>query len=221
MKLAIYCCGGHGRELLVLANNINSVYRRWDEIIFADDNIRPSFPVHNRVLTFEEIKANYNKSDCEFIIASGEPYLLKSLSNKILTHNYNLTTLIADDVKIGNDIQVNQGCIIQEKVVITVSVNIGMSTCVGISTVLHHDVSIGNYCFIATHSTICGNVVIGDGTFIGAGSVIREEIDIGSNCVVGMGSVVVDNIPNNSVFYGNPARVVRCNSEQGIFSKKR
>lgn len=219
MKLAIYCCGGHGREVLVLANSINAVCHRWEEIIFADDNINSSFPVRNTVLTFEQIKAMYDKSDCEFIIASGEPYLLKVLSNRVLANNYNLTSLIANDVRIGSDMQVKQGCIVQEKAVITCNVNIGVSTCIGFSSVLHHDVRTGNYCFIAANCTICGNVTIGDGTFIGAGSIIREEIEIGTNCVVGMGSVVVDNVPDNSVLYGNPARIVRCNTENKIFNR--
>ena len=71
MILAIYCCGGQGREVLSLANWINEVDNRWNGIVFVDDNQYCSFPVKNKVLTFEQIKTKCNSTDCEFVIASG------------------------------------------------------------------------------------------------------------------------------------------------------
>lgn len=217
MILAIYCCGGHGREIMILANRINEVHRRWKKIVFVDDDTDTSFPVDNQVLTFENIESMYGKSECEFIIASGEPYLLKFLSDKVLKKGYSLTQLISTDVTIESDTQLNHGCIVQEKTVITCNVSIGMSACINFSSILHHDVKIGDACFVAAKSTICGNVTIGDKTYIGAGSVIRDEIKIGSNCIIGMGSVVVKDIPDNSIVYGNPARIIRGNIEKRIF----
>lgn len=49
MILAIYCCGGHGREVLTLANCINEINNRWNEIVFVDDNQHCSFLVKNKV----------------------------------------------------------------------------------------------------------------------------------------------------------------------------
>jgi maltose O-acetyltransferase len=53
-----------------------------------------------------------------------------------------------------------------------------------------------------------GKVNIGCGTFIGAGTVILPGVSIGNNVIVGAGSVVTNNIPDNSVAVGNPARVI-------------
>ncbi len=217
MILAIYCCGGHGREVLTLANWINEVDNRWNGIVFVDDNQNYSFTVKNRVLTFEQIRAKYNSSDCEFVIASGEPYLLKTLSEKVLDNNYKLSNLVAPDVRTESVLQIDQGYIIQKHTVITCDVKIGRSSCINFSSVLHHDVNIGDYCFIAANTTICGNVVINNSTYIGAGSIIRDEIKIGSNCIIGMGSVVTSDVPDNSVVYGNPAKVIRSNNGQRVF----
>lgn len=52
-------------------------------------------------------------------------------------------------------------------------------------------------------------VTIGDNVWIGGNSVINPGVSIGNNCVVGAGSIVVDDIPENSVAVGNPARVIR------------
>ena len=45
------------------------------------------------------------------------------------------------------------------------------------------------------------------GATIGAGSVILPGITIGSHAMVGAGSVVTNNIPPNTLWYGNPARL--------------
>jgi len=51
-------------------------------------------------------------------------------------------------------------------------------------------------------------VTIGDNVFIGVNSIIMPGITIGSNVVVGAGSVVTRDIPDGSVFAGNPARLI-------------
>jgi UDP-2-acetamido-3-amino-2,3-dideoxy-glucuronate N-acetyltransferase len=43
---------------------------------------------------------------------------------------------------------------------------------------------------------------------IGAGSVINPGVTIGENALVGAGSTVTQDIPDNAVAHGNPARVV-------------
>lgn len=52
-------------------------------------------------------------------------------------------------------------------------------------------------------------VHIGRNVWIGAGAVILPGVHIGDNSVIGAGSVVTKDIPENSVAYGNPCRVVR------------
>lgn len=88
-------------------------------------------------------------------------------------------------------------------------------------------VTIGDDCFIgpnvsiytACHSTdpVERNtrnewdrpVKIGDNVWIGGSVTILPGVTIGSNVTVGAGSVVVNDIPDNCVAVGNPARVVR------------
>ncbi|WP_256010152.1 sugar O-acetyltransferase [Desertivirga xinjiangensis] len=52
-------------------------------------------------------------------------------------------------------------------------------------------------------------VKIEDNVWIGGGVVILPGVTIGKNTVIGAGSVVTKSIPENSVAYGNPCRVVR------------
>jgi acetyltransferase-like isoleucine patch superfamily enzyme len=53
-----------------------------------------------------------------------------------------------------------------------------------------------------------GRIVVGDNTFIGQSCILLPGARIGTNCVIGAGSVVRGHVPDNSVFAGNPGRVI-------------
>lgn len=54
-----------------------------------------------------------------------------------------------------------------------------------------------------------GTIEVGDDTWIGANVVIQPGIKIGKCCIIGSMSNVTKDIPDYSLAYGNPAKVVR------------
>lgn len=54
-----------------------------------------------------------------------------------------------------------------------------------------------------------GGIVIEDDAWIGVGAIVLDGVRIGKGAVVGAGSVVSDNIPDDSIAAGVPARVVK------------
>ena len=65
-----------------------------------------------------------------------------------------------------------------------------------------------------------GRVNIGCRTFIGARAVILPGVNIGNDVIIGAGSVVTNDVPDNSVVAGNPARLIRFTSEYLIEHRK-
>lgn len=55
----------------------------------------------------------------------------------------------------------------------------------------------------------CGEVRIKKNAFIGTGTIITKPVTIGERSIVGAGSVVTKNIPDNEVWAGNPARLIK------------
>lgn len=55
---------------------------------------------------------------------------------------------------------------------------------------------------------VFGEIEVGDNTFIGVDCLILPGSKIGKNCILGAGSVVRGAIPDDSVVFGNPAKVV-------------
>ena len=69
-----------------------------------------------------------------------------------------------------------------------------------------HDAIVGDSCEISTHSVLGGYCEIGDNVKIKLNVTIRNRKKIGSNTTIGMGGVVVNDVPENSIFVGNPAK---------------
>jgi UDP-3-O-[3-hydroxymyristoyl] glucosamine N-acyltransferase len=56
---------------------------------------------------------------------------------------------------------------------------------------------------------VCGSVKIGDGAWLAPQSCVREGLTIGKNSVVGLGACVINDVPDNDVVAGVPARSIK------------
>ena len=53
-----------------------------------------------------------------------------------------------------------------------------------------------------------GPIIIHDNCYIGYNSIILPNVEIGPNSIAGAGSVVTKRVPPNTVYAGNPARLI-------------
>lgn len=118
--------------------------------------------------------------------------------------------IIEDRVIIGQccyidtDVKIPRGCKIQNGVSIYAGVELDEHVFVGPNVTFCNDlyprskIRLGNF----RRTKICRNASIG------AGAVVLCGITIGENSMVGAGSVVVDDVPNNTIAVGNPAKVI-------------
>jgi len=73
-------------------------------------------------------------------------------------------------------------------------------------------VQIGSHCSIYSISTIDnkhGKVHLKKNCKIGSHTTVMPNVTIGKNSIIGANSLVLNNIPDNVVAYGTPAKVIR------------
>ena len=103
------------------------------------------------------------------------------------------------------------------------SIVIGRESNIQDNAVVHlgsgYPVEIGDHVTIG-HGAIVHGCKIGDNTMIGMGAILMNGCKIGKNCIIGAGALVTQNmqIPEGSLVYGSPAKIIRSVTETEITS---
>lgn len=72
------------------------------------------------------------------------------------------------------------------------------------------------------HNAIVHGCHIGDNTVIGMGSILLNGAKVGRNCIIGAGALVTGKmeIPDNSMAFGNPTKIIRKLTSKEIMANK-
>jgi carbonic anhydrase/acetyltransferase-like protein (isoleucine patch superfamily) len=128
----------------------------------------------------------------------------------ILDHSYYPDYLRNQGVKIGEKTVFLYPSYVDAR--LPYLVEIGSNVVISLnSTILTHDSSTA----LAGDMIKIGRVTIGDNCFIGANCTVLCGVSIGKNTIIGAGSVVNRDIPDGSVYGGNPIRRI-CETEQFV-----
>ncbi len=139
------------------------------------------------------------------------------------------SSTLEEKVETGTNVIIRENC------------HIGSGSIIGSSTILDSDVKIGKNARIQSNSFIPPKIVLGDNVFlgpgvkfsndkypvssklistvveddvvIGIGAIILPGLRIGMGSVIGAGSIVTNNVSQNSVVMGSPAKQIMTKEE--------
>jgi sugar O-acyltransferase (sialic acid O-acetyltransferase NeuD family) len=185
-----------------------------ESIVFYDDinlnGTKTIFEDHIVLQSIEEAKDYFEKTDNRFTIGIGNPILRKKMFEKFTQIGGIPTSTISLDAKIGSkEISIGVGTNILDGAIISNSVTIGIGCILYYNAILTHNCKVGDFVEISPAAILLGRCTVGSYTQIGANATILPDITVGSNVVIGAGAVVTKNVPDNSVVYGNPAKIIR------------
>ncbi|MBR3504379.1 MAG: 2,3,4,5-tetrahydropyridine-2,6-dicarboxylate N-acetyltransferase [Clostridia bacterium] len=123
--------------------------------------------------------------------------------------------IIRDHVTIGRSAVVMMGA------VINIGAVVGEGTMIDMGAVLGGRAIVGKNCHIGAGAVLAGviepasatPVVIEDGVLVGANAVVIEGVHVGKGAVVAAGAVVIEDVPEDVVVAGCPARVIKRKDE--------
>lgn len=105
--------------------------------------------------------------------------------------------------------RIGSGVMVMPQAVLNAGAAVGDNVIVNTAAVVEHGCVIGAHAHIASGARLGGDVMVGEGAHIGIGAVVVQGIRIGRNTVVGAGAVVLEDVDDDRVVVGVPARELR------------
>ncbi len=210
-KIYILGAGGMAREVLEMYRYAGRIQEVCGFVINSEGQAKK---IKNRKV-FNENEIILKNKNTFFIGAIGNPFRKKWI-RMLIKKNVKFDNIVHPSAVIGSKVKYGTGNVICANSVLTEDIAISDHVIINVGVTINHDCKIGNYVTIGPGANIAGRVSIGDGTFIGIGVVIKEKIKIGNNVFIGAGAVVVNDVPNNVLAYGSPAKIIKKISEADL-----
>ena len=169
------------------------------------------------VIPFENINKKFPPKDFCLFIAMGHTNMNKNRA-KIFDESkklgYELLSYVHPTSIIGEDVKIGENCLILENNVIQPFVTIGNNVIIVSSNVISHDVVIKDHCFIIDQVVISGHVTIESYCIIAANSTINNRVIIAKECIIGMGALIMKNTIEKGVYAVDSSQRLPINSDR-------
>ena len=134
----------------------------------------------------------------------------------------NINARIEPGAIIREQVEIGDRAVIMMGAIINIGAVVGEGSMIDMGAVLGGRATVGKNCQIGAGAVLAGviepasaePVRIGDGTLVGANAVVIEGVQVGKNCVVAAGAVVIEDVPDNMVVAGCPARIIKERDEK-------
>jgi sugar O-acyltransferase (sialic acid O-acetyltransferase NeuD family) len=207
-RIYIIGTGGH-------AKSVASMF--WDlevtgaSIVFVQppDNTNTSTNTSiDTIIRYKDIVCN--NYGC-FIVAVGDNFLRQQIVQRIKADfpNAEFPKMVHPSAVVSQSAVIADGSMIFPHAIVGANSIVGEFCIINNASSLDHDCRMGDFSSLAPGVHTGGNVQIGDRSFIGIGTSVKHKITIAEDSVIGGHSFVNRDVPECSVAYGVPAKVVR------------
>ncbi|MDO3694791.1 sugar O-acetyltransferase [Fulvivirga maritima] len=164
-----------------------------------DENLKKDFVRAGKLLQ-DFNSANYENEQLKTEILTE---LFGTVGNGIsVEHNFHCD--LGYNIHVGKNFYAGFNCTILDMAEVKIGDNCLIAPNVGIYTAGH------NISPVDRHKTgFAKPIIIGNNVWIGGHSVIIGGVEIGDNSIIASGSVVTKDVPENTIFAGNPAKKLK------------
>ena len=131
------------------------------------------------------------------------------LYEKVCRQGLQVVQAVHPQAFVSPSVEIGHGPTIMASAVINAAARLGDNVIVNTGAIVEHDCIIRDHVHIATGARLASTVHVGEGAHIGLGASVRQCVSIGQNAIVGAGAVVVDDVPDDVVVVGVPARILK------------
>ena len=213
-NIVIVGAGGVGREVSLIIQQINMLEPTWNLIGYIDDNPENWGNVVNGYAVLGGIDSLTMMSKDIYVVIAIANYEVKKRIVTKLNNKFKFATIIHPKVYIHNYMNIGEGTIIYEGVILTANIEVGKHVIISPKCGIGHDSIIKDYVSLLWNVNISGNDIIEEGVMMGSGSTVIQGKKIGKASIVGAGAVVIKDVDIYSTVVGVPAKTIKVDYER-------
>lgn len=149
------------------------------------------------------------------LIAIGDNWKRHLLAEKVsmIAPGLEFVGAVHPSAQIARGVTIGRGSVIMAGAVVNSDSRVGEFCIINSQASLDHDSIMENYSSLAPGAITGGNVHIGEFSAVSLGANIIHGRRIGRHSVIGAGALVLEDIPEYSIAYGLPAKVIGTRAE--------
>ena len=209
MKLVVWGASGHARSV---ADAIDSA--RLGSVAAFIDDVNPvaagaSFLGTPLLGAAGELQRLHAEGVRHALVAVGDSRARMRLAARLKALGFTLPVLVHGTAYVARTAVVGEGTVVLARAVVGAAAHVGAGVIVNTGATVDHDCIVGDGAHLCPGVVAGGHAQVGVGAWIGIGATLKDRVRVGANTTVGAGAVVVDDLPDNVVAYGVPARGAR------------
>ena len=207
--LYIVGCGGFGREVVDIVDDVNARDPQWDLAGFIDDNpsaIDAARAADLGLQIIGSVEEQLRRRPAHAVIGIGDGRVREMIDRILLAAGWGAATLVHSSATLGRNVTYGDGTIICSGVCLTTNIQLGRQVHINLNTTVGHDSVLEDYASVNPLVAISGNVHIGRRAMLGTHSAVLQNLSVGADAVVGGSALVTKDVPQSTTVKGVPAK---------------
>ena len=205
-KVIVLGSGGHAKVVIDILHAMDTIeiFGITSKTLSEGENFS-GYPVLGDDSVLEQF-SNY-----EYLIAMGiggyrDNNLREIVFKLVKSLDFEFINIIHPSAIISKTAIIGDSVTIFPGVVLNTEVQIGDNSIVATSSTIDHETIVGENFLISAGVTIGANAFINDNALLALGSKIISGIKVGRNALIAAGAVVINDVADNEIVFGIPAR---------------
>jgi sugar O-acyltransferase (sialic acid O-acetyltransferase NeuD family) len=210
-RLVIFGAGGLGREVLVLARQINEAAPTWEIAGFFDDKAPATSYIHGVPYLGTSTDLNASREPLHVVVAVGSSHHRAAVVRCLTSPLLRFATLIHPGVACQpyQHLRIGEGSIISQGCILTTDIQLGRHVLLNLGCTVGHDAVLEDFCSLMPHANVGGEAYLEAEVYLGTNATVINKVRVGARTIVGAGAVAVRDLPTDCTAVGVPATVIK------------
>jgi len=214
-KCVIVGAGTYGQVYIKYLSEIYDVQGFFDSNSSLKDTVINGYPVLGCVSQLPAYMDNHKET--AIFVPLGDNKRRVQLLQKYEKNGYELPSFVHKSVHLHDNVVLGKSVYILPSTNVMPYTVIGDYTMISMGVNIAHHVAISEGCFFSQGCNIGASINIDKNAYFGmAASVMTGVEHIGAGALIGVGAVVIRSVPPQAVIVGNPGKVLRYTSGNGL-----